>query len=168
EFPVNFQLITAMNPCPCGYYGHPNGRCRCSPERVERYRNKISGPLLDRIDMHIEVPSVPLHVLRQHQVEETSARVSQRVQIARSRQLARSAQINSQLNNQQIEQICQLNKTSEKLIEQAMDRLGLSARAYHRILKIARTIADLDAMDNIDLKHLSEAISYRQLDRQLR
>lgn len=165
EFPANFQLITAMNPCPCGYYGHSNGRCRCSPERIERYRNKISGPLLDRIDMHIEVPSVPLHVLRQKQQEENSAQVSQRVQTARSRQLERNSKTNSQLNNQQIEQVCQLNDESEKLIEQAIDRLGLSARAYHRILKIARTIADLDGADNISLKHLSEAISYRQLDR---
>ena len=165
EFPADFQLLCAMNPCPCGYYGHPSGRCRCSPDRVERYRSKISGPLLDRIDMHIEVPRISLKQIRRLPKEENSQQVRKRVQQARQQQLARDNCTNSQLKHEQIETSCQLQAKDEALLEQAIEQLGLSARAYHRILKVARTIADLAGEDHIQTSHLSEAIGYRLLDR---
>lgn len=162
EFPARFQLITAMNPCPCGYAGQADGRCRCSPDRIERYRSKISGPLLDRIDMHIEVPAVPLAVLKKKTREESSAMVRARVQTAYEHQLKRSAISNSQLEGKSIETFCRLDEAGERLLEQASQQLGLSARAYHRILKVARTIADLAGVENIHPSHLAEAIGYRQ------
>ncbi|MDH5323963.1 MAG: YifB family Mg chelatase-like AAA ATPase [Gammaproteobacteria bacterium] len=166
EFPARFQLITAMNPCPCGYLGHSNGRCHCSVEQVQRYRNKISGPLLDRIDMHIEVPSLPRQIMQQQQANnETSAMVRDRVQACRERQLQRSGIHNALLNNRQVEQVCVLQEQDSLRLEQAIDQLGLSARAYHRILKVARTIADLSDSDSIQSVHLNEAIGYRRLDR---
>jgi magnesium chelatase family protein len=166
EFPATFQLVAAMNPCPCGYLGHPSGRCRCSAEQVARYRAKISGPLLDRIDLHVEVPALRHSELRQGRGRsECSALVRQRVVVARRRQAERGAGLNSRLDNRAIEQLCPLDGASQQLLEQAIERLGLSARAYHRILRVARTIADLDGSEAINAQHLGEAIGYRQLDR---
>ena len=168
DFPARFQLIAAMNPCPCGYHGHPSGRCRCTPDQIHRYRGKISGPLLDRIDLHVEVPSLPINQLHADKANniESSSTVSKRVILARQRQSARSHRPNSQLDSRQVERHCPLNKESLLLLEQAISKLGLSARAYHRILKVARTIADLAESDNVELSHLTEAIGYRRLDRQ--
>ena len=167
EFPARFQLVAAMNPCPCGYLGHHSGRCHCTAEQVLRYRNKISGPLLDRIDIHVEVPSVPRGVLRNAQAEtgETSEQVRRRVENCRRRQLERSDKNNAQLSNREVERVCKLSDADNELLEQAIDKFGLSARAYHRILKIARTIADLAESDIIQTHHLTEALSYRKLDR---
>jgi len=167
EFPARFQLVAAMNPCPCGYHGHPNGRCRCSPDQVLRYRAKISGPLMDRIDMHVDVPNVPLDIIHaeQQQLEEPSARVRERVSEAREVQLRRGGTANAHMSNRDIEKHCQLDKKDRHLVEQAINQLGLSARAYHRILKLARTIADIDGEKKINTQHLSEAIGYRRLDR---
>ncbi len=167
EFPARFQLVAAMNPCPCGYLGHSNGRCHCTAEQVQRYRAKISGPLLDRIDMHVEVPNVPQAILRapSEKTGENSATVRQRVEAARSRQTARSGKANALLKNRDVQQHCRINDADSHLLEQAIDRLGLSARAYHRILKMARTVADLADEKDIATSHLTEAIAYRRLDR---
>jgi magnesium chelatase family protein len=167
EFPARFQLIAAMNPCPCGYLGHSNGRCHCTFEQVQRYRARVSGPLMDRIDMHVEVPSVPREVLRANPVNrgEDSSRVRRRVVAARERQQVRTNCANATLKNREVEKFCQVSDNDSKLLEQAIDKLGLSARAYHRILKVARTIADLSDEPQIQTQHLTEAISYRQLDR---
>ncbi len=167
EFPARFQLIAAMNPCPCGYYGHSNGRCRCTPDKILRYRQKISGPLLDRIDMHIDVPALPIKDLNRinQSEEESSQKVQQRVNKARQIQLARSQCSNSQLNNSSIKKYCRLAKHDAALLESAIEKLGLSARAYQRILKVARTIADMENTPHINTKIISEAISYRRLDR---
>lgn len=168
EFPARFQLIAAMNPCPCGYHGHPNGQCQCTSEQVHRYKTRISGPLLDRIDMHVDVPSISLHQLRKaNSDEESSAQVAKRVQQARSRQLARQQKSNSMLSNNELYDLCQLDDECQGLLEQASQRLGLSARAYHRILRLARTIADIEQADTISTRMVSEAISYRRLDRQM-
>jgi magnesium chelatase family protein len=167
DFPARFQLIAAMNPCPCGFHGDKNGRCRCTPDQIRRYRSKLSGPLLDRIDMHIEVPKLDRAKLQQNdRHEESSAQVRQRVVAARLRQHARTHCNNSQLDNRQINQHCALGREDALLLDQAIERLGLSARAWHRILKLARTIADLDEQADIDSQHLAEAIAYRVLDRQ--
>lgn len=165
EFPANFQLIAAMNPCPCGYLGDPNGRCQCSPEKVRRYRSRISGPMLDRIDLHIEVPNLPRSELRQDTIRESSAEVRARVIAARERQVKRTNKANSLLSNQEIDEICKLNTTDERLLDTAIERLGLSARAWYRILKVARTIADIADSDDIQTSHLTEAITYRSLER---
>lgn len=168
EYPAKFQLITAMNPCPCGYHGHYNGRCRCTSEQVQRYRNKISGPLLDRLDMHIEVPALPSEQLQgspQGEIE-SSQQVRERVVAARQGMLQRGM-INSRMTGRDIEQFCVLTKPDADLLIRAIDSLGLSARAYHRILKVARTIADLAGCDAIKTPHLSEAISYRRMDRSI-
>ncbi len=167
EFPARFQLIAAMNPCPCGYYGHSNGRCRCTPDKILRYRNKISGPLLDRIDMHIDVPALPikdLNKINQTQ-EESSEQVQHRVSKARQIQIDRNQCSNSQLSNSHVKEHCRLDKKDAALLESAIEKLGLSARAYQRILKVARTIADLENEEYINTKIISEAISYRRLDR---
>jgi magnesium chelatase family protein len=166
EFPARFQLIAAMNPCPCGYLSHPNGRCHCTADQVQRYRARISGPLLDRIDMHIEVPPVPLNEIQSAAIEEeTSETVRQRVVKAHQRQLQRSQHANALMNTQDIKRFCQLDKSATLLLEQAVTALGLSARSHNRILKVARTIADLKNEDNISKHHISEAIGYRRLDR---
>lgn len=167
EFPANFQLIAAMNPCPCGYLGDSSGRCHCSTEQVMRYRNRISGPLLDRIDMHLEVPRVPLAVLRagSAQGEESSATIRQRVVNARQIGLQRCGKANANLTAAEVKSFCPLSESGHRLLEQALEKFGLSHRAYHRILKLARTIADLAGSQSIELAHLSEAISYRKLDR---
>ncbi len=167
EFPADFQLIAAMNPCPCGYLGDTTDRCRCSGEQIQRYRAKISGPLLDRIDLHIEVQNFSREILRhtESKKEETSATIRERVIIASMRQLQRSGKPNSKLDNRETEAYCQLDAGQIGLMEQAVDHLGLSARAIHRILKVARTIADLDDSEGIQTRHLTEAISYRRLER---
>ncbi|ADE16323.1 Mg chelatase, subunit ChlI [Nitrosococcus halophilus Nc 4] len=167
EFPACVQLVAAMNPCPCGYLGDPKGRCRCTMEQVQRYRARISGPLLDRIDIQIEVPPVPLKQLRSEPegTMETSRQIQVRVEAARQRQLARSGQPNSGLSNREVERTCRLGDKDYRLLDQALEQLGLSARAYHRILKLARTIADLEGSEAICTPHLSEAIGYRRLDR---
>ena len=166
EFPARFQLVAAMNPCPCGYLSHPNGRCNCTPDQVQRYRSRISGPLLDRIDMHIEVPPVPLKEIQSTtSKEESSEMVRERVMKAYQRQLKRSSHVNSQMTTQDIKQFCQLDKPATQLLEQAVTNLGLSARSHNRILKVARTIADLKNEEHISMQHISEAIGYRRLDR---
>ncbi len=169
EFPARFQLVAAMNPCPCGYLGDASGRCRCTPERVLAYRARISGPLLDRIDMHVEVPAVPRALLLESHPApaESSAMVGTRVHAARERQRARTGCANHQLGHLQVEQFCRLDSTARGLLEEAFGRLGLSARAYHRVLKVARTIADLGGSDGIGSAHLAEALQYRNLDRRI-
>jgi magnesium chelatase family protein len=166
DFPAQFQLIAAMNPCFCGYLGHYNGKCRCTPDQVSRYRNKISGPLLDRIDIQIEVPAVPHEDLLKQAAGETSAAIQARVEIARQRQLARQGKPNAQLTVSEIDALCIPDTQGETLLRQAMIRLNLSARAYHRVLKMARTIADLAGNENILTQHIAEAVQYRRMDRQ--
>jgi magnesium chelatase family protein len=167
DFPARFQLIAAMNPCPCGYLGDTSGRCHCTSEQVLRYRARVSGPLLDRIDMHLDVPRVSHAVLRKGspEGEESSATIRARVIAARQIALARSGKANSALTAKEVKQLCLLSEQDHKLLEQAMDKFGLSHRAYHRILKLARTIADLAQSESIETSHLTEAISYRKLDR---
>lgn len=167
DFPARFQLIAAMNPCPCGYLGDASGRCHCTSEQIARYRAKISGPLLDRIDMHLEVPRIAHEVLRKGAMggEESSATIRVRVIDARNIALARSGKANSALTAKEVKQYCVLSEAGHQLLEKAMTKFGLSHRAYHRILKLALTIADLDHANHIAIKHLSEAISYRKLDR---
>ncbi len=167
DFPASFQLIAAMNPCPCGYLGDASGRCRCTSEQVARYRDRVSGPLLDRIDMHLEVPRVPLDVLRKGLAggEESSRTIRQRVVAARQVAAQRQGKANAALSAAEVKTFCSLTEASHQLLEQAMEKFGLSHRAYHRILKLARSIADLADSQNIEISHLSEAISYRKLDR---
>lgn len=165
EFPARFQLIAAMNPCPCGYLGHSNGRCHCSAEQIQRYRARISGPLMDRIDMHLQVPHVPLEQLQQTQTGESSDVVRQRVIRAHQQQQARQGCSNAQLKHRQIHQFCAIAESDRQFLHQAINKLGLSARAYHRILKLARTIADLAGRESIESCHINEAIAYRRLDR---
>ncbi len=167
EFPARFQLIAAMNPCPCGYLGHPSGKCHCTPDQISRYRAKISGPLLDRIDLQIEVPAVPQEeLMRQQTTGEKSETIRQRIEKSYQRQINRQGKANNLLSVKEIDQFCAPDADSKNLLKQAITRLNLSARAYHRILKVARTIADLSGEDNIGKKHIAEAIQYRKLDRQ--
>jgi magnesium chelatase family protein len=167
RFPARFQMVAAMNPCPCGYLGDSAGRCRCSAEQVARYRARLSGPLLDRIDMHVEVLRLEVAQLTgpTPRTTETTAQVRARVSAARECQLARAGKANADLNPSEIDRNCALDAVGRRLMEQALTRLALSARAYHRILKVARTIADLAGAERIDTTHLSEAIGYRRLDR---
>ena len=164
QYPANFQLIAAMNPCPCGYLGDKSGRCRCTEEQVNRYQYKISGPLMDRIDMVIEVHSIPNAIINQTKDEnaESSTTIRQRVVDAFNRQLQRSGTINSELKTNDIEKHCILSETDKTLLQTATTKLGLSGRAIHRVMKVARTIADLANSEKILTQHLSEAISYRQ------
>jgi magnesium chelatase family protein len=169
-FPSRFMLAAAMNPCPCGYFGDPTRECRCTPPMIQRYVSKISGPLLDRIDIHIEVPAVKYKELRAPSSAEDSACVRQRVIAARERQLRRFHEekkiyANAQMMPKTLRKHCAISAEGEKLLENAITRLGLSARAHDRILKVARTIADLDGIENMEPRHLSEAIQYRTLDR---
>lgn len=168
-YPSNFMLVGAMNPCPCGYFSDPKHECRCTHQQIQRYRSRISGPLLDRIDIHIEVPAVPYKDLMQGGNAEPSENIRKRVTNARNIQSERFGKSktysNSQMSTRAIRRFCRIDSDSQKLLETAIDRLGLSARAYNRILKIARTIADLSAKPNILTDHISEAIQYRNLDR---
>ena len=168
-FPASFNLVASMNPCPCGYFGSADRACSCSEAAVEKYRGRISGPLLDRIDIHIEVPSVRVRDLTGAAKAESSALVRERVVAAREIQSARFAgtptRVNGRMTLRQIHAACALDAAGQALIEKAIDRLGLSARAYARILKVARTIADLEAARRIEIRHLAEAIGYRSLDR---
>lgn len=168
EFPAQFQLIAAMNPCPCGYFSDISSRCHCTEDQIRRYRQRISGPLLDRIDIHIEVSTLPNDFLQQARNAniENSATVQKRVINAYQLQIERAGKTNQYLKNKEIEQFCPIDDKSSILLSTAIDRLKLSARATHRILKVARTIADLSSTKSIDVAHLSEAISYRRLDRQ--
>ncbi|AHF93293.1 magnesium chelatase [Opitutaceae bacterium TAV5] len=169
--PCGFMLVAAMNPCPCGYLGDPKHECRCSPAQIQRYRARISGPLLDRIDIHIEAPALAIGELRSAAPGESSAAVRDRVQAARDRQLARfhgsRTLANARMTHAQIREHVPLDTTLGDLLQQAMEQLSLSARAWDRILKVARTIADLAASDRVESNHLLEAIQYRSLDRNL-
>ena len=165
DFPAEFQLVGAMNPCPCGYLGHYTNKCRCTPDQVARYRGKISGPLLDRIDIQIEVPAVPQLDLVKAKRGEPSEVIRQRVATAFARQLARQNKSNAKLEVKEIDALCIPSEAGEALLKNAIQRMGLSARAYHRILKVARTIADLAGVDAIEVGHIAEAIQYRRLDR---
>lgn len=170
SFPAEFQLVAAMNPCPCGWLGHPSGRCRCTPERTDRYRARVSGPLLDRIDMTVEVQSVSAEDLtargRSRVDGDDTPRLRERVLAARAMQHRRQARINAHISVADIERLCAVDATGERLLAQALARSMLSARAYHRVLRVARTIADLDACATIASGHVAEAIGYRRsLDR---
>jgi len=165
DFKAQFQLVAAMNPCPCGYLGHYNGKCRCTPDQVARYRGKISGPLLDRIDIQIEVPAVPQEDLLKQSDGESSSAIQARVEAARQRQLARQNKPNALLSVTEIETWCTPDAQGEALLRQAITRLNLSARAYHRVLKVARTIADLAGSENILTAHIAEAVQYRRMDK---
>jgi magnesium chelatase family protein len=167
--PCAFMLVAAMNPCPCGYLGDPKHECRCSPTQIQRYRSRISGPLLDRVDIHIEAPALSLSELRSEKAGESSAAIRRRVDAARARQHARfsgtKTGANARMSHAQIRNHCALDSALGDLLQRAMEELKLSARAYDRILKVARTIADLAAAEQIGSSHLLEAIQYRSLDR---
>lgn len=170
DYPASFMLIAAMNPCPCGYYNHPTVECTCPAGAVKRYMNKISGPLLDRIDLHIEVTPVPVSQLNNMQPGESSAAIRERVVAARAIQTARfqghaGVHCNAQMTSKLTREHCNLSNECRAIIETAMNRLGLSARAYDRILRVSRTIADLESSPDIQAHHLQEAITYRSLDR---
>lgn len=166
-YPARFQLIAAMNPCPCGYLGDPSQRCRCSPDQIKRYRSRVSGPLLDRIDAHIELPRVPPSTMRQHATGESSSQIRARVVAARAIQQARQGRPNALLSPAQLRHHCALKKQDAEHLENIVTKLQLSGRAYHRILKLARSIADLAGSENIETTHVNEAVGYRRLDRQI-
>lgn len=166
DFRAQFQLIAAMNPCPCGYLGHFNNKCRCTPDQIARYRGKISGPLLDRIDIQIEVPAVPQEVLLKQADGETSSDIQVRVEAARQRAITRQQKPNAQLTVPEIDDLCAPDSSGAALLQQAIARFNLSARAYHRVLKVARTIADLAGSENILTPHIAEAVQYRRMDKQ--
>jgi len=165
EFPARFQFIAAMNPCPCGYLSDPRGRCHCTQEQVARYRARISGPLLDRIDLQIEVPALPIEALSTLKTipEESSAAVLNRVKLAVKKQHARLPKLNARLNNREIQEFCSLTQNAQTFINQAIEKLGLSARSYHRILRVARTIADLNNEESVEIPHLSEALAFKKI-----
>jgi magnesium chelatase family protein len=159
------MLVAAMNPCPCGYYGDSTRECRCTPGIIQRYLAKVSGPLLDRIDLHIEVPAVPYKELRgQATSATTSAEIRARVEATRAIQTQRGF-YNSQIPPSQLRVLCALDDAGEKTLEMAVRRMNLSARAHDRLLRVARTIADLDKAENVSTKHLAEAVQFRNLDR---
>jgi len=171
EFPTNFMLIASMNPCPCGYFNHPEKECVCAPGVVQRYLNKVSGPLLDRIDLHVEVTPVSFDEMTALRKNETSHQIRERVVKARGIQSERFKDVqgiysNAMMPSQMVKKICQIQEPGKKLLKTAMERLGLSARAYDRILKVSRTIADLAGSEEIRVEHLAEAIQYRSLDRE--
>lgn len=189
DFPANFVLIAAMNPCPCGYYNHPDRACSCPSGTVERYLNKVSGPLLDRIDLHIEVTPVSYNELQEERKGETSSCIRARVNQARNIQIKRfekevrkeedqananserevssnlTISSNAEMSSKQIRKYCELDPSCAEILKKAMEKFGFSARAYDRILKVARTIADLDNSENITTRHIAEAVQYRSLDR---
>ena len=168
-YPCNFMFIASMNPCPCGYFGSKEKECKCKPEQIRKYVNKISGPLLDRIDIHIEVTGIKFSKLQSNQKVENSKEIKNRVNKARKIQIERYKEYNiysnAELTPKLIEKFCELNDASKIILEKAFKKLGLSPRAYGRILKVARTIADLEAKYQISQNHLAEAIQYRSLDR---
>jgi len=171
-FPAEFMLVAAMNPCPCGYFGDLKRECRCGPVQVQRYRQRISGPLLDRIDLHIEVPAVEYRDVASERAEEPSTLIRERVGCARQKQQERFSRefktnCNARMTTRHLKQHCKLSQDSQDLIRVAMNELNLSARAYDRILKVSRTIADLDDKIDISPEHVSEAIQYRTFDRTL-
>ncbi|MFQ5597459.1 MAG: YifB family Mg chelatase-like AAA ATPase [Nitrospiria bacterium] len=169
SYPAQFMLVAAMNPCPCGYFTDPQRNCVCTPMAIQRYRARVSGPLLDRIDLHIEVPAVPFKELTIEARDESSEAIRKRVQVARAYQETRykteGIRCNAQLRPRQLKQFCKIDAPSKRLVEMAMERLGLSARAYNRILKVARSIADLEQRETISTGDVSEAVQYRSLDR---
>lgn len=167
SFPARFTLIAAMNPCPCGNATDPEKLCSCSPSSIIRYQRKISGPILDRIDIHIEVPRMKFDKLASEKLGESSASIRERVIAARKRQQSRFKNLdgiiaNSEMTGQQMKEFCKLGEKELELLRKAVSQLQLSARAYHRIIKIARTISDLAGAENIEIPHLAEAIQYRQ------
>jgi magnesium chelatase family protein len=168
-YPCNFMLVASMNPCPCGFYGSPDKECTCSNQAIQKYMGKISGPLLDRIDIQVEVTPVKYEKLQNSEAIETSEQIKQRVNKARKIQLERYKDLdiysNSQLTPKLIEKYCKLDEPSKKILKKAFESLGLSARAHGRILKVARTIADLEGKEKIEVGHISEAIQYRSLDK---
>ena len=168
-YPSSFMLVAAMNPCPCGYFSDPKHECRCTFHQIQRYRSKISGPLLDRIDLHVDVPAVPYRELKGVVHTESSESIRQRVAAARSIQSRRFGQMrfycNAQMNSRLIKRHCRINDACHDLLEAAIDKLGLSARAHSRVLKIARTIADIEGMTELKQQHIAEAVQYRNLDR---
>src|SRR5690606_13389914 len=169
-YPARFMLAAAMNPCPCGYHGDPGNRCRCDPALVERYLARVSGPLLDRIDIHLQVPAVPYRDLAAERSEESSASIRERVEQARALQRERfrnrpGIHANAHMSPRDLRHVCPISEEVEALLRSAIQRFGLSARAYHRILKIGRTIADLAGSEQLEPRHVSEAIQYRTLDR---
>jgi len=171
EYPASFMLVASMNPCPCGYYNHPEKDCVCTPGNIQRYINKISGPLLDRIDIHIEVVPVSYDELSTTKASETSKDIKERVIRAREKQTMRyknekEVYANAQMSSKMIRTHCEIDHAGKNLLKKAMENLGLSARAYDRILKVARTVADLEGTDSIKAYHLAEAIQYRSLDRE--
>jgi magnesium chelatase family protein len=171
EYPASFMLVASMNPCPCGYYNHPEKDCMCSPGIVQKYLNRISGPLLDRIDIHLEVVPVPFDKLSDKRASESSEQIRSRVTEARKVQEERfkdqkGIHCNAQMTSKLLRKHCELDAACQALIKNAMEKLGLSARAYDRILKVSRTIADLEKAENIEPSHLAEAIQYRSLDRE--
>ncbi|MCF8284363.1 MAG: YifB family Mg chelatase-like AAA ATPase [Sphingobacteriales bacterium] len=170
EYPASFMLIASMNPCPCGYFNHPDKDCTCGPGVVQRYMSKVSGPLLDRIDIHIEVTPVSFNELSDDRLSEKSASIRERVVQARAIQSERFKEnklvhCNAQMSTKKVRSVCKISEDGNNILRSAMEKLGLSARAYDRILKVARTIADLESSEDIKLEHLSEAIHYRSLDR---
>ncbi len=171
DYPASFMLVASMNPCPCGYYNHPEKECMCAPGMVHRYLNKISGPLLDRIDLHVEVTPVDFEKLSEKRLAEKSEVIRERVVKAREVQQERYEELNeihanAMMGSKQLREICRIDEAGQQLLKNAMEKLGLSARAYDRILKVSRTIADLDGSTDIETAHLAEAIQYRSLDRE--
>jgi len=164
HFPARFQLVAAMNPCPCGHCGERSGRCRCTPERIARYRGRISGPLADRIDIKLEVPAPREAELVAAAAGEASDSIRGRVQHARETQLQRQGKPNALLGTREIDRLCRTDREGDQLLRHALARLLLSARAYHRVLRVARSVADLAAKSEIAAEHVAEAIQYRRLD----
>ena len=171
DYPASFMLVASMNPCPCGYYNHPDRECVCGPGIVQKYLSKISGPLLDRIDLHVEVTPVNFTELSSERVSEKSETIRERVIRAREIQQKRFTEkpdlhCNAQMESKMVRQVCKISEAGQILLKKAMEKLGLSARAYDRILKVARTIADLAGTEDIQIEHLAEAIQFRSLDRE--
>ena len=171
DYPASFMLVASMNPCPCGYYNHPDKECVCAPGVVQKYLNKISGPLLDRIDLHVEVTPISFDELSSYSKAESSKLIRERVMVAREIQKERFSKFkkihsNAQMPSNMVREVCEINQAGTTLLKAAMEKLGLSARAYDRILKVSRTIADLSDSEEIKTEHLAEAINFRSLDRE--
>ena len=170
RFPAKFMFVSAMNPCPCGFYSDPKKECTCTPQKIQKYLSKISGPLLDRIDIHLDVPAVNYHELSSTHPTESSVQIKERVNKSRSIQIERfrgdgGIVCNAQMSHKQARKFCALGKEESDLLKSAMTELNLSARAYDKVLKVSRTIADMEGSDRIKTEHLAEAIQYRSLDR---